>query len=164
MEKINKTLYRYGQVKSKQMRQIIAFFFGLIIFVTSCGQVDKKISISQLTGKDTIDKKPNDVYEQVNKENFINSIQKTIIDSSLKQYYLNENCSRFEFDKEDHWFFEKFLDCKTIQELVHKSNKDTLPEKWDCSKILNSKCVNRHFMRSAFAESAAILRGLDQLS
>ena len=76
-------------------------------------------------------------------EEFINSIYLSLIDSSFSQYYLADECYCLDLNKTDSIQLNKFIDNIAFQELIHKTVQDTLPIKWNCSKINKSKCVNR---------------------
>lgn len=100
------------------------FFVILFIFLTSSLQ-----SFSQ--NNETI-------------EDFFNGIKIPLVDSSFTKFYLRENVRRVYLDnlREIYFSCKKKIDTTTINEFIIKSEKDTLPLKWNCNKINKSYCVN----------------------
>lgn len=77
------------------------------------------------------------------KEQFINSVYQTFVDSSFTQYYLTDDCSRLWLSspkiKDD---FAPFCPDSIFQKIFLKSETDTLTETWQCHNLKNSKCIS----------------------
>lgn len=77
------------------------------------------------------------------KEQFINSVYLTFVDSSFTQYYLTDNCSKLILSsakiKVD---FAHFCPDSIFQQIYLKSEVDTLTETWQCNNLTKSKCIS----------------------
>lgn len=78
------------------------------------------------------------------KENFINSINNTFVDSSEMPYYLWNECTwldrKMDFKYED---IHLHISKTDLNKLIKKAAVDTLEKKWNCINLINAKCINR---------------------
>ncbi|HEX8548506.1 MAG TPA: hypothetical protein VF691_16205 [Cytophagaceae bacterium] len=80
------------------------------------------------------------------KEDFINAIHKTFVDSSFNNYLLFEESSAIPLDRNGiarlHKELSQYIPDSTLQHLIDKAFSDTLAQKWDCTLINSARCIS----------------------
>jgi hypothetical protein len=79
------------------------------------------------------------------KEQFLNSIYKVFVDTTFTKYYLYSDAYRLPIGKYDKSGiikdFSEIISIETINELLNKSDTDTLRMTWDCKSLDIATCA-----------------------